>query len=534
MIVFPEFFDPTKEFGFCCDVRTQFPTAADLLRDLDRLGIARALAYHNEARAFHPGPGNRSLLREIESTPGAAGRLIPAAVVSPAMCFDKYALPQLKEAMKAERVRALRYFAGGNWNLMQIESVVAELLEYRPVIFFDGARGAPSYEEILQFAKRFPQLPLVMLQTMWPSEMRLADLMERCPNLHLDNSWMHSDLTLEFMVKRFGAQRVLFGGGPDSHNAAAVASLVHAEISDKEKTLIAGANLARLLELEDLPPTGITPLSSPRADKPLWNSYLRGEKLDVDIVDAHGHPTAPGVWLRENIEPDAMATRALKLMNRIGVDAMCMADMRALFGDNVASLDEHESRFSTFNNRFFGYVVFNPFQSERVLARLDDWFSRDYFVGFKLLNSYWGVPITDERFVPMWEYSQARRLPILMHTWIDAFNDPAMLADIAPAYPDATFILGHSGGSNHESAIKLALENPNVYLEWCGSFCSTQRWEEVIAKVGANRILYGSDAMAHSMDWELGRLLSLDLPDEKLIPILGANMRAILARRISA
>ncbi len=527
----PEFFDPTKEIGFCCDQRTQFATATDLLHEMDRLGIARALTYHNEARAFHPGPGNRLLLQKIEKTPGARERLIPAAVISPIMRYDNCALPELKMAMKEGRVRGLRYFAGRNWHLAQIESAIEELLEYRPVLFVDGSL---DYEEILQFAQRFPQLPLVTLQTLWPSEMRLADLMERCPNLHADTSWMHSDATIELLVERFGASRVLFGSGPDSHNAASIAALIHAEISEEEKALIAGGNLARLLELDDLPPTGITPLSHSRADKPLWNAYLRGEKLDVDIVDAHGHPTAPGVWLREDVDPDVSAKRALKLMDRIGIDTMCLADIRALFGDNVAALDEHEPHFSPFTGRFYGYIGFNPFQADRVLARLDDWFSRGYFIGFKLLNAYWGVPITDERFVPMWEYAQARRLPILMHTWVDAYNDPAMLTDIAPAYPEATFILGHSGGSNHASAIELALANSNVYLEWCGSFCSMQKWEEVIAQVGVERVLYGTDAMAHNMDWELGRLLSLDMPDEKLIPILGANMRAIMARRISA
>jgi hypothetical protein len=36
---------------------------------------------------------------------------------------------------------------------------------------------------------------------------------------------------------------------------------------------------------------------------------------------------------------------------------------------------------------------------------------------------------------------------------------------------------------------------------------------------------------AHGIDWELGRLLSLDVADEVLVPILGANMRRILTRR---
>jgi predicted TIM-barrel fold metal-dependent hydrolase len=529
MIANLELFDPTRTFGPTCDAPPQFLTAAELLAAMDRLGIARALAYYSEARSYLTGAGNEWLLEKLAATPGAQDRLIPAAVISPATRFNRGALPQLKAHLGAGRIRALRYFARGS-NLRQMEPLLDELLPLHPVLLLD-AREGPSYEEILACATRFPDLPIVILQTMWPGELPLADLMERCPNISIDTSWMHSDQTLEWMVEHFGAGRVLFGGGPDSHNGAAIAALVHADISDDAKRLIGGGNLQRLLGLEQLAPTGITPLSPARADKPLWNAYLRGEKLPVDIVDAHAHPTTVGVWLREETDPDAQAARLVRVMDRIGVNLMCMAGVRACFGDALTDHAENEARLSTFKGRFRGYVTFNPFLADEIGARLDDYFSRDYYIGFKLLNDYWKVPITDAVFAPVWKYADAHRLPILMHTWIGPNDDPAMLSEIAPAHPGAIFILGHSGGSNHDSAIALAKANPNVYLEWCGSFCSTQRWEEVIAQVGAAQVLYGTDAAAHNVDWELGRMLSLDLPDETLIPILGANMRDILARR---
>ena len=70
-----EFFDPTKSFGFSADERVQFPAAADLLRELGRQGIARALVFHHEAAAFHPASGNRRLLADIGSTPFVASSI---------------------------------------------------------------------------------------------------------------------------------------------------------------------------------------------------------------------------------------------------------------------------------------------------------------------------------------------------------------------------------------------------------------------------------------------------------------------------
>jgi predicted TIM-barrel fold metal-dependent hydrolase len=77
----------------------------------------------------------------------------------------------------------------------------------------------------------------------------------------------------------------------------------------------------------------------------------------------------------------------------------------------------------------------------------------------------------------------------------------------------------------------MALEFPNVFLETCGSFCTTRRWEDTLKSVPVSQVVYGTDAAAHDIHWELGRILSLDVSEEVLVPILGQNMRRILARR---
>ncbi len=48
--------------------------------------------------------------------------------------------------------------------------------------------------------------------------------------------------------------------------------------------------------------------------------------------------------------------------------------------------------------------------------------------------------------------------------------------------------------------------------------------------VGKDRVLFGSDSDAHDQAWELGRYLSMPLPDEDLIPGLGANIRKIFGK----
>ena len=122
---------------------------------------------------------------------------------------------------------------------------------------------------------------------------------------------------------------------------------------------------------------------------------------------------------------------------------------------------------------------------------------------------------------------RALRYPIARASWA--------LLDIEPVLSE--LLPGHSGGPDRAAAATLAEENPNVYLEWCGSSKNPTDWCETLQRVGNRRLVYGSDGVSWEVRWghnpafEMGRLLSLDVPDETLLPILGDNMRNILARR---
>jgi predicted TIM-barrel fold metal-dependent hydrolase len=203
-----------------------------------------------------------------------------------------------------------------------------------------------------------------------------------------------------------------------------------------------------------------------------------------------------------------------------------------LHGEPVEGNRLFQKHAAKHGDRIRGYVGFNPYYEKALTERLDEFFSQPFFVGIKFLCFYWQVPVTDARFRPALEYAQRRRLPILLHTWDDPYDSPAMLNDIVREYPDAAFLLGHSGGGNagRLEAHELAAANANVYLEWCGSFCSSIPWETTLKVVDPSRVIFGTDAMGHDMAWELARFLSLDVPQETLLPILGDNMRRILAR----
>jgi len=368
---------------------------------------------------------------------------------------------------------------------------------------------------------------------MWGGFGSLIDAMWRHKNIYVDISWLHMRDTANLIIDEFGADRLLFGIGYKSHYGAAIAALAHYQISDMQRELIAHGNIERLLKLKTLKKKlAVEPEFIQQ--KTLWQTCRNGLPLrGVKVIDAHGHtgPTHRGWYIRD-IEFPEYADIMVAQMDRLGIEKTVISAETALFGEAVEGNRFAENQLMKYSKRIAGYLSFNPLYEKALAAELDGFFKRGFFIGFKILADYWRIPVTDDRYEVVWKYANKHCLAILLHTWEGSFNSPAMLKDIVKKYPAATFLLGHSGGGTRGrlEAEALALENPNVYLEFCGSFCTPRPFEESMKIVGNGRVVFGSDTGAHDQAWELGRYLSMPVPDEQLIPGLGLNFEKVLAR----
>ena len=511
----------------------EFPRLADFVRHLDYLEIDRSLVWQVEAQDLNPTVGNRRLLREIDEG-GYGNRLIPAFVITPACYFETGTLQFLKDNMAAGRVRALRIIPDlSRFQMREIERVLMELACFEPVVLWDCRTFTNEFDlrDFQYLAEKYPKVSYVMTQKMWPGFGGVLDLMWRCPNIYVDTSWLHMRDTIELLTDEFGAERVLFGIGYKSHYGAAVAGLAHAQIKPGQKELIAHGNVERLLKIKPL--AGKIAVPSPMLEKKaLWKKFRSGLPASgVKIIDAHSHigPHTRGWFIREN-DLDKYIQLLIRQMDRLGVHKLIICP--ALFGNSVSANRDFAMAIKKYRNRFSGYLAFNPLYGNAMAAELDNFFADGFFVGFKILPSYWKCPVTNPGYAPMWQYADKYKLPILIHTWDDAYDSPVMLKDIAGKYPGATFLLGHSGGGTRgrNEAEELVLANPNVMLEFCGSFTTPKPFEDSLETVRANRVVFGSDTGVHCEAWELGRFLSMPLPDEELIPALSANIERILAK----
>ena len=97
----------------------------------------------------------------------------------------------------------------------------------------------------------YPLLTCVLCDTgIWGVDRYTWPLLEQYPNVYLETSLVAlEDGGMEAIVRRYGADRLLFGSGfPDRYPESAILQLLHADITLDDRRRIAGGNLKRLAE----------------------------------------------------------------------------------------------------------------------------------------------------------------------------------------------------------------------------------------------------------------------------------------------
>ena len=242
-------------FYFDCDAlvgrpRTPIPHVEpgveDLLAEMRRLGIGRALVRHRACSEVGPETGDEAALEET------AGRveLIPAWMLTP----DAFSCLGPPDAVVGHM---LGRGVGAAWMSPTGQDYVLEpwccgrvleALQARRVpliVEWDSATGRQLHEVLTAF----PGLPLILLKTPRMGRNRtLYGLLELHGSLHVAVTPTYSVYRgVEDLCERFGAGRLLFGSGyPEVEGGSAICMLTYAEISEGERQAIAAGNLERL------------------------------------------------------------------------------------------------------------------------------------------------------------------------------------------------------------------------------------------------------------------------------------------------
>lgn len=123
-------------------------------------------------------------------------------------------------------------------------------------------------------------------------------------------------------------------------------------------------------------------------------------------------------------------------------------------------------------------------------------------------------------------------LVVMIAGGIGRYSHPSQLYDLARRYPDVTMIITSGGQINISGALlgeaeKLFVENDNLYLETSGIY-RIDFIEEMVRKIGASRILFGSNSPWYSLPLELKRIAVLDVSGEDREKIMVLNSLGLI------
>jgi hypothetical protein len=463
-----------------------------IMATLGRLDIGRALAVSWRAIWFDAPEGNASALAAAAASDG---QLLPMAVVN-LVGYDPYA--GVVAALKQQGFVAVALFPGiVGWSLGR-------------AAFLALAREAEREKMPLQLCLRdaadLQQAAHVLADVEAPTMIRwmrgsgylnvpdLLAIAADCPSAVFDAGTLTQSGAIDQLAGRIGAQRLFVASGlPAAHGAAAWFLLAASGLGAEERCLVGGGTLARLLGLKE-------PEEAPQP--PQFEALVRTPKTDT-----HWHT---GSWnvIETQTSFDALSASIARNNLQIAVTS----SIRALSDDLVAGNAETLA-FLDREPRARGLIVLNPREPERSIAEIEKYRGDRRFVGTKTIQDFYGLRLDDPLYRPLIErLRQYPDLPLMAHL-------PGM-KEAAEARPDVQFVAAHSTWRHRELA-----QLPNVWFDIATSTPLVHEGDiaDLVAAVGAGRILFSSDAPLMDPAFTLGKLSLLDLSDAELAAILKEN-----------
>ncbi len=250
----------------------------------------------------------------------------------------------------------------------------------------------------------------------------------------------------------------------------------------------------------------------------------------MDIWDFHCHLSGvPGKT------PETRLGELLEYADRLGIKRLCVCMGMAWSEDPTPeqmrqSNDEILRAVRAHPDRAFGLVYLNPKHTQASLDELNRCVRDGPMVGVKLWVALrCNAPELD----PIIARAAELKAPVLQHTWLKITGNlpgestPMDIAELAARHPQAMIVCGHTGG-DWEVGIRVIHPHKNVYADLAGGDPTAGLTEMAVRELGAERVLYGSDAGGRSFASQLGKVLGADISESARRLILAENLKRLL------
>jgi len=235
------------------------------------------------------------------------------------------------------------------------------------------------------------------------------------------------------------------------------------------------------------------------------------------LVDSHYHLGECRVFDLDMVEKDVLEPHDAE-----GFDVTLVQPYPGAL-DPVATHDRIAALAAESGGRVRGFASISPHRDPAEYFAEVSRCVRDLgFVGIKLHTIGHALNPLSVDGGTVFEAARELDVPVMLHTGPGIpFADPTMVLPRAKQFPTVTIILGHAGWSIFTgSAIAVAETFDNIYLET--SWCRASDLAGMVARVGARRVMYGSDHPKNVAP-ELAKYRSAGLSQADLDLVLGGT-----------
>jgi predicted TIM-barrel fold metal-dependent hydrolase len=185
---------------------------------------------------------------------------------------------------------------------------------------------------------------------------------------------------------------------------------------------------------------------------------------------------------------------------------------------------------SKWKNRLLGFAYVNAQHPQASLDEIERCVVKGPMVGIKL----WVARKCSEQAIdPIIKRCGELKAAIYQHTWLKAQGNglgestPMDVAVMAARHPGVSIICGHTGG-DWTRGIRAVRAMKNVSVGIGGSEPTAGFVEMAVRELGAERVIFGSDAGGRSFASQLAKVQGAEIDRDAKALILGGNLRRML------
>jgi predicted TIM-barrel fold metal-dependent hydrolase len=254
----------------------------------------------------------------------------------------------------------------------------------------------------------------------------------------------------------------------------------------------------------------------------------------VEIIDAHVHlGSGFAPWRTDDLAADLVATSA-----EVGIGRSLVSTLgeRSLLShpdpDELRAANRITAAAVARFRSLAGVVYLSPEYPRESLDELNRYVADGPFVGVKL---WIAMRANDPRLDPLVARMAELEVPLLQHAWyktVDGTPDestPADVAVLAARHPSLRIQMAHLGGAGRRGVADIK-PYPNIVVDTSGGDPVLGEVDHAVAELGAERVLFGSDAPIRDPATALSKVLGSGLSPAERRMVLAENALRVYGR----